>query len=318
MSLNSYKIFYRGATLVLNLWHYFYKRNEFILLKQTTESSLRTSSFSLFLRDAEDSLRDRNFRPWESSLQLLSIGFHLPLVFTELFLLRMRILRNTVDASIDVHGQRSGFHSESGLNLYEYGSEFVFRGTAQVLRRCLARDIIKHIGADNSNKRLLDAGAGPGDLISFLVQQCPELPIDAWDLSPACLKRLKLKFGNRVNAVRCDLRRISTPEPVYNAISLCFMLHEFAPDDRRRILLNLRSCLSSSGKLWIMDPLQAESPSPLLNAVKFFGRNYHEPHFTSYLEDKLESLCDETGFVVEDVREIHLAKILRIRIKDQT
>ena len=97
---------------------------------------------------------------------------------------------------------------------------------------------------------VLDAGCGTGRITEALMAL--GRPIIAVDYSEACLRRMLARTeGAPVLAVQSDIRRLPVKDGVAGAATCIETYSQFRPDDRVRILAELRRVLAPGGTLSI-------------------------------------------------------------------
>ena len=97
---------------------------------------------------------------------------------------------------------------------------------------------------------VLDLGCGTGRITGALVAL--GRPIMAVDYSEACLQRMLARTqGAPVLAVQSDIRRLPVKDGVAGAATCIETYSQFRPDDRARILAELRRVLAPGGTLSI-------------------------------------------------------------------
>ena len=97
---------------------------------------------------------------------------------------------------------------------------------------------------------VLDVGCGTGRITEALVPL--GRPIIAVDYSEACLQRMLARTaGAPVLAVQSDIRRLPVRDGVAGAATCIETYSQFRPEDRARILAELRRVLASGGTLSI-------------------------------------------------------------------
>jgi ubiquinone/menaquinone biosynthesis C-methylase UbiE len=162
--------------------------------------------------------------------------------------------------------------------------------------------------------RIVDAGAGTGQLATMLARGNPDCAIVAVDLSKACLRsgrRKALEHGleGRVTFVQADLERCPVVSGSADLVlSTCSLHHGRRPV---RVLRELRRLVKPSGQIWLMDDSAeatrqarrdwvaavetAAQPGPLFRLVFWF-----ESRYLAYSRDEVSRLCAQSGLGLQD------------------
>ena len=162
--------------------------------------------------------------------------------------------------------------------------------------------------------RILDAGAGTGQLALMLAQGNPQYTILAVDLSDACLrggrrKALDHGVGDRLTFTLADLERCPIQSGCADlVVSTCSLHHWRHP---ARVLRELARVLVPAGEIWIMDDsadATEEARAEWLGLVQEVANTgllfrtvfWFESRFLAYSENEVSRLCVEANLNLLD------------------
>jgi len=97
--------------------------------------------------------------------------------------------------------------------------------------------------------KLLDYGCGIGLLAGSLKKRLPEMRIDGFDISQECVDRIGAAL-RRQGTFTADVRET---ERSYDVIVLSNVLHHVRPEERVKLIVEIRSRLAENGKLVIFE-----------------------------------------------------------------
>jgi ubiquinone/menaquinone biosynthesis C-methylase UbiE len=200
------------------------------------------------------------------------------------------------------HWQTDGYLSERSAALYDLGVEFLFLGTADVMRRQIIPPISHHLAAAGRSspgpQRLLDVACGTGRTLYQLHQAHPTLAYAGIDLSRhyvdraeellAHLPDLDLRSGNA--------EALPHRDGSFDVVSSVYLFHELPRAVRRRVLDEMRRTLRPGGLLVLADSAQLTDAPALAPFLERFAVDFHEPFYRDYLDDDLAALVAECGF----------------------
>jgi ubiquinone/menaquinone biosynthesis C-methylase UbiE len=143
-------------------------------------------------------------------------------------------------------------------------------------------------------KMVLDVGGGTGAYAVELAEHHPHLNVTVFDIEPVC-EKAKSVIGNssvtdRVAVVAGDFFEDELPAG-FDTIILSMILHDWSPDDCRRLLRACAGVLPSGGRLIISELLVDDDKSGPVDAalmslnmlVRTWGRNYTAAEYSSWL-----------------------------------
>ena len=209
------------------------------------------------------------------------------------------------------HWQSDGWFSAESAERYDAGVEFLFGGTADIMRRQLVPEVAAATrGVDAP--RVLDVACGTGRFLRQLHVAMPRARLYGADLSP-----FYIQYAGRLLAdvpgisLLCEnAERLPLQDGSFDAITSVFLFHELPRDVRRTVLREAWRLLKPGGTLAILDSAQLIESPDIAPFLEEFPTLYHEPYYRSYLRDPLEDAVAESGFDVVCVRPEFLSKLV--------
>jgi ubiquinone/menaquinone biosynthesis C-methylase UbiE len=227
---------------------------------------------------------------------------------------RVRELPNDVDLGRypdyfrrNFHWQTDGYLSERSAAVYDAGVEFLFFGTADVMRRQVIPPITEFLERDRrargpGPRRILDVAAGTGRTLLQLAAAHPHERYTALDLSPYYVKHAErvLAEVSDVSFVIENAEQLSFRDAEFDVVTSTYLFHELPERARRNVLGEMKRTLRPGGRLVIEDAAQLAESAELRVFLENFALGMNEPFFANYIATPLEELIREAGFV--DVR----------------
>lgn len=209
------------------------------------------------------------------------------------------------------HWQSDGWLSDRSASLYDLEVESLFGGTGDVMRRMTLPPLVERFGREGK-PRILDLACGTGSFLRQMRATLPAAELSGVDLSPHYLAyaHRNMSDGRPVSFVAENAESLPYRGAHFDAVTCVFLFHELPPEARRRVAREARRVLRPGGTLVLCDSAQIPDDESLAPILEAFPRIYHEPFFTHYLRDELESLLEETGFHVESTRPAFLSKVV--------
>jgi ubiquinone/menaquinone biosynthesis C-methylase UbiE len=189
------------------------------------------------------------------------------------------------------HWQRGGYLDDRSARIYDLGVELLFVGAADVMRRQVIppiRDAVWNV----ERPKILDVGCGTGRTLAQLAVALPNARLTGVDLSPNQIREAARVAGGarHLSLLVEDAARLPFPDGHFDVTTSTYLFHELPPAVRRDVAAELVRVTRPGGALVVQDSLQrgdATGMDPLLDA---FGRQMHEPFWSTYLDDRLEDL----------------------------
>ena len=237
---------------------------------------------------------------------------------------RVRDLPNDVDLGRypdyfrrNFHWQTDGYLSERSARVYDAGVEFLFFGTADVMRRQVIPPISEFLKRDRAARgpgprRIVDVAAGTGRTLLQLAAVHPEERFTAVDLSPYYTKYAeRLLAGVRdVSFLIENAEKLSVRDAEFDVVTSTFLFHELPERARRNVLSEMKRTLRPGGLLVIEDAAQLIESAELRVFLENFSLGMNEPFFANYIATPLEDLVRAAGFVNLRTRPAFLSKVL--------
>jgi ubiquinone/menaquinone biosynthesis C-methylase UbiE len=215
------------------------------------------------------------------------------------------------------HWQTDGYLSRRSAKLYDVGVEFLFAGTADVMRRQVIPPVTRFLREEGGakGKRLLDVACGTGRTLAQIAEAQPELKLYGLDLSPYYVQQARetLEHVHDVSLVAENAEKMPFADGVFDVVTSVYLFHELPKNARRRVLAEMHRVLRPGGLLVIEDSGQYAESSEISLFLERFPEDFHEPFFNDYLGDDLKAALEETGFEVREVDPIFVAKVVVAR-----
>ena len=209
------------------------------------------------------------------------------------------------------HWQSDGYLSRRSAELYDVGVEFLFGGTADVMRRQAIAPLVQRFGSAGT-PRIVDLGCGTGRTLAQLRKALPNAQYVGVDLSPYYLSVAAdvLAGDPVVELVAGNAESLPLETGSVDAVVCVFMFHELPSNARRRVWREVARVLRPGGVFVVIDSVQREDARAISYFVERFADEMHEPFYRDYLGDDLREGLRETGFTVSSVEQAYLAKVV--------
>lgn len=210
------------------------------------------------------------------------------------------------------HWQSDGYLSRRSAELYDVGVEFLFGGTADVMRRQIIPPLVAHARGLHRPLRVLEVACGTGRAGEQLLRALPSADYTGVDLSPYYLDvaRERLADRGRVTLLPANAEALPLPDASFDAVCSVYLFHELPRNARRRVFAELFRVLRPGGCLVIEDSLQAADADGLDVFMDRFAKEMHEPFYRDYLRDDLDRALAEHGFCVDGTERMFLSKVV--------
>jgi ubiquinone/menaquinone biosynthesis C-methylase UbiE len=212
------------------------------------------------------------------------------------------------------HWQTDGYLSRRSARLYDAGVEFLFGGTADVMRRQVIPPITRWLKARSSSepRRLLDLACGTGRMLSQIHTAHPTLKLYGLDLSPYYVQEARALLRNVPDASFVAENAESTPfaDGRFDVVTSVYLFHELPRNARRNVLREAFRVLAPGGLIVIEDSAQRVDSREVAFFLERFPEDFHEPFYKDYLDDSLEAALEEVGFVVRSSEPHFVAKVV--------
>jgi SAM-dependent methyltransferase len=219
------------------------------------------------------------------------------------------------------HWQSDGYLSRRSAELYDVGVEFLFGGTADVMRRQVLPPIVAHArnhgygrgrGHGGERLRVLEVACGTGRAGAQLMRALPEASYTGVDLSPYYVEvaRERIAAPGRASFVVANAEALPLPDESFDAVFSVYLFHELPRNARRNVWAEMRRVLKPGGCLVVEDSLQPQDADELGIFLERFPEDMHEPFYRDYCRDDLAEGLAEAGFHVHGTERAFLSKVV--------
>jgi ubiquinone/menaquinone biosynthesis C-methylase UbiE len=192
------------------------------------------------------------------------------------------------------HWQSDGYLSRRSAALYDVGVEFLFGGTADIMRRQAIPPL-----RSARPQRILDVACGTGRTLAQLRAAFPDAELIGLDLSPYYLEEARSVVGDDVDLVQGNAEAMPMEDASVDAIVSVYLFHELPRNARRRVMAEMFRVLRPGGRLVLLDSVQCSDAEEIVYFLERFQAELHEPFYRDYIRDDLASALRETGFDVQ-------------------
>ena len=197
------------------------------------------------------------------------------------------------------HWQTDGWLSERSARLYDASVEFLFGGTADIMRRMVIPPVVETVRG-RARPRVLDIACGTGRFLLQLHRALPHARLYGLDMSGPYLKRAsQLLAGTETSLIADNAEAIPLADEQFDAVTSVFLFHELPADARRRVMREAWRVLVPGGRFVVCDSAQLSDSGELETVLYGFPATYHEPYYKGYLRSDLADLMRVCGFEVE-------------------
>ncbi|MEI9949285.1 MAG: class I SAM-dependent methyltransferase [Pseudomonadota bacterium] len=213
------------------------------------------------------------------------------------------------------HWQTDGYFSERSAAVYDIGVEFLFFGTADVMRRQIVPPVTRYLrerDATAGPARILDVACGTGSALNQLALAHPAERYWGLDLSPYYLQHAgrRLTHVKNLSLVTENAECMPLADASFDVVTSVFLFHELPARARKNVLAEMRRVLKPGGLLVIEDAAQLSEASDLRVFLENFAASMNEPFFADYIASDLACGMTEAGFSVRAVERCFLSKVV--------
>jgi len=200
------------------------------------------------------------------------------------------------------HFQTDGWLSEDSARLYDFQVDVLFSGaTAAMRRRALVPFARILRQKDQRRVAYLDIACGTGGLLRPALSAFPRLTGTGLDLSEPYLNVARERL--RAHRIRPQRARFVTAmaealpfaDNSQDVVSCVYLFHELPPKVRRQVIGEVARVLKPGGSFLFVDSLQTGDVPDYDGLLSVFPQLFHEPYYTSYLQEDLTGLCEAQG-----------------------
>jgi ubiquinone/menaquinone biosynthesis C-methylase UbiE len=211
------------------------------------------------------------------------------------------------------HFQSGGWLTDDSADRYDTQVEVLFKGTANAMRRQALPPLAEAFaGRDQRRLRLIDIACGTGRFLDFVKQSWPRLPVLGIDLSDAYVRhaRKHLRRWSRAHCAVGNAEAIPAADSSVDAVTNIFTMHELPPDVRRTVFREAARVLKSGGRMVVLDSLQRGDEPDYDAMLARFPQLYHEPYYTSYLDEDFAAIARRCGLVHRSDTKTYISKVM--------
>jgi len=215
------------------------------------------------------------------------------------------------------HWQSDGYLSRRSAELYDVGVEFLFGGTADVMRRQVLPPIVAHARGHARPPKVLEIACGTGRAGAQLLRALPEASYTGVDLSPyyveVARERLTALRGvapERIELLAANAEELPLPDESFDVVFSVYLFHELPRNARRKVWAEMYRVLRPGGCLVIEDSLQPQDAGEMSIFLEQFPEDMHEPFYRDYLRDDLAEGLGQAGFQVGLTERAFLSKVV--------
>ncbi len=213
------------------------------------------------------------------------------------------------------HWQTDGYFSERSAAVYDIGVEFLFLGTADVMRRQIVPPVTRYLRArpkSAGSARILDVACGTGSALNQLAAAHPDEKYWGLDLSPYYLHHAgrRLAQVKNLSLVNENAERMPLADASFDVVTSVFLFHELPERARKNVLAEMRRVLKPGGLLVIEDAAQLIEAADLRIFLENFATSMNEPFFGDYIVKDLAPMVVEAGFRASSVERCFLSKVV--------
>ena len=216
------------------------------------------------------------------------------------------------------HWQSDGYLSRASAERYDVGVEFLFGGTADVMRRQVIPPITRHLREREpaaGPARLLDVACGTGRTLAQIHVAHPALRLTGLDLSPYYVQHARTVLDAVPDAsfVAENAEAMPFKDDWFDVVTSVYLFHELPRNARRNVLREMLRVLRPGGLCVIEDSAQRVESPEMMFFLERFPEDFHEPFYTDYLGDDLAEAAREVGFEVAGAEAVFVAKVVTLR-----
>ena len=96
-------------------------------------------------------------------------------------------------------------------------------------------------------------------------------------------------------------------------VTCIYLFHELPPKVRRIVAGEIARVLKDGGLFVLVDSLQSGDRDGYDGLLEAFQAGFHEPYFSSYVDEDFPQMFAKTGLVHEETRPAFLSKVMIFR-----
>ncbi len=213
------------------------------------------------------------------------------------------------------HWQTDGYFSQHSAELYDVGVEFLFLGTADIMRRQVIPPVVEHVRSrtEAGRPRILDVACGTGRTLRQLAQTVSDAKLYGLDLSPyyvSAARRMLSSVNVDASVVADNAENMPFRDDFFDVSVSVFLFHELPKRARRNVLAEMYRVTKPGGLVVVEDSAQYAESGSVAFFLERFSEEFHEPYHREYLRDELGSQLADAGFEVQSVKPCFVSKLV--------
>ena len=212
------------------------------------------------------------------------------------------------------HWQTDGWFSEHSARMYDMGVEFLFMGTADVMRRMTFAPLV-NAAADIDHPKIVDIGCGNGRYLGQLQRAVPHAQLTGVDLSPSYINVARRNFAGHpsMSWIEANGEDMPLQDDAFDMATSVFLFHELPKQARRNVMREAFRVLAPGGLFVVCDSGQQAGNQAMQDVFDVFPRLYHEPYYKGYFRDDLAVALQDSGFSVLSAKNHFFSRIVVAR-----
>ncbi|MCG8441795.1 MAG: class I SAM-dependent methyltransferase [Caulobacterales bacterium] len=214
------------------------------------------------------------------------------------------------------HYQTDGWLSRRSAKLYDTQVEVLFTGSADAMRRAALAAAAREIrGRDQREVAFLDVACGAGRFLEQALDAYPRLKATGLDLSDAYLDEARRRLARwpQARLVQANAEATGEPADSFDVVTCIYLLHELPPRVRAIVAGEIARLVKPGGLVVVADSLQTGDVPDLDGLLRSFPAMFHEPYYSTYLDEDLDALFTGAGLTPEGRELAFLTKVRTYR-----
>ncbi|NRG19711.1 class I SAM-dependent methyltransferase [Rhizobiales bacterium] len=212
------------------------------------------------------------------------------------------------------HFQSGGWLTEESARLYDFQVEVLFTGATAAMRRQALVPFSEMVRAkDQRRLAYADIACGTGGLLLPALEAFPRLKGTGVDLSAAYMSeardRATASVKRRASFAAAPAEQLPFADESLDVLSTVYLFHELPPKVRRQAAKEFARVLKPGGRLIFVDSLKTGETPAFDGLLELFPQLFHEPYFTSYLEEDLDGMFEGEGLRLQSFETAFFSRV---------